>query len=181
MLSEKPMTRRMRLTMTPSTSGLPPKALRGWSSSRNASSSVLGAGKFQGFHWKILNAASQLAKSSTQMSRRLRLPVICSRFQGVDTIDLVLDFLAHQVHQLADLSRVDVPRVRQLDSDLAADASRVRVQHDDPVGQSDRLADRVRDEEYGLARLHPQFLELLVQQRAGLRIEGGERLVHEKH
>ena len=89
--------------------------------------------------------------------------MICSRFQGVDTIDLVLDFLAHQVDQLADLARVDVPRVGELDADLAADAPRVRVQHDDPVRQSDRFAHRVRDEEYGLARLHPQFLELLVQ------------------
>ena len=41
--------------------------------------------------------------------------MICSRFQGVDTIDLVLDFLAHQVNQLADLAHVHVARVRQVD------------------------------------------------------------------
>src|SRR4051812_47486520 len=96
-----------------------------------------------------LNAASQLAKSIAQMSRRFRLPMICSRFQGVDTIDLVLDFLAHQVNQFAYLPGVDVTRVRKRDLDLPPDPPRVRVQHDDAIGESHGFADRVSDEEYG--------------------------------
>ena len=67
--------------------------------------------------------------------------MICSRFQGVDTIDLVLNFPAHQVDQLADLARVHVTRMREIDLNFPADAARVRVQHDDPIGQPHRFAD----------------------------------------
>src|SRR5438067_11493027 len=120
---------------------------------------VLGAGKIHGRQWTSLNAASQLAKIAAQISRRLRLPMIRLRLLGVDTIDLVLDFAADQLHQLGDRRAVEIPRVRQIDGDFPPDPPGVGVQHDDPVRQSNRLAYRVRDEEYGLARLHPQLLE----------------------
>src|SRR4051812_13378386 len=111
MLKLKPAMSRIMLTSNPSTRGLPPNARRGRSSSSRGVTSVDGAGKTQSRHWKILNAASQLAKSMSQMSRRLRLPVICSRFHRVDTVDLFLDFPPHHLHQFADLPRIDLPGV----------------------------------------------------------------------
>ena len=124
-----------------------------------------------------------VARSSTQIASRLQASSDPRRFRGhlgVDTIDLVLDLLADQPNQLGDVGAVEVPRVRQVDVDLPADAAGVRVQHDDPIRQAHRLADRVRDEQDRLVRLEPQLLELLVQQRARLGVEGGERLVHQQ-
>ena len=88
--------------------------------------------------------------------------MIFLRLPGVDTIDLVFDFPPHQVHQLRDRLAVEVARVREPDSDLPADAPRMRVQHDDPVCQPNRFADAVRDEKVkvlkSIRRLNAQYI-----------------------
>ena len=58
--------------------------------------------------------------------------------------------------------------------------------HRDAVGQEHRLVDRVRDEDDGapLGRgtvLAPDAQELVLQDQARLRVERGERLVHQQH
>ena len=54
--------------------------------------------------------------------------------------------------------------------------------HDqDPVGEEDRLRDRVGDEEDGLLLLHPDALQLEVHVLAGHGVERPEGLVHQEH
>lgn len=85
------------------------------------------------------------------------------------------------MHQFGDIGAVNVARMRQRNINLAANASRVCVHDDDSIGQTHRFADGVRDEQNRLARLNPQFLKLLMQQRARLRIERRERFIHQQN
>ena len=54
--------------------------------------------------------------------------------------------------------------------------------HRDAVAEHDRLVDRMGDEHHGLALVGPlhELQELLLQDLAGLRVERGERLVHQQ-
>jgi len=63
---------------------------------------------------------------------------------------------------------------------LMVDA-RARGHGDDAVGQQDGFQDIVRDEHDGAAGRAPDTVELTLQHLARLRIEGGERLVHQNH
>lgn len=83
------------------------------------------------------------------------------------------------MHEFGDVGAVDIARMRQRNINLAANASRVRVHDNDPIGQTHRFADGVGDEQNRLARLNPQFLKLLMQQRARLRIQRGEGFIHQ--
>ena len=60
------------------------------------------------------------------------------------------------------------------------DAAGARRHHDDAVGEQHRLVDRVRDEQHGLAGLHPQLFEIDAHLLARERIERAERLVHQQ-
>ncbi len=53
-------------------------------------------------------------------------------------------------------------------------------ENEDVIGQEHRLVDLVGDEEHGLAPLLPDAQELGLHDLAALRIERGERLVHEQ-
>ena len=54
--------------------------------------------------------------------------------------------------------------------------------HDaDPGRQDDGLVDVVRDEEHGLARRPPDLDQLALHGGTGVRVECGERLVHQQH
>src|SRR3989441_9526030 len=50
---------------------------------------------------------------------------------------------------------LDRPRARERDRNDRGDASRPRRQHDNPIGEEDRLRDRVGDEDDGLPRPAP--------------------------
>ncbi len=51
---------------------------------------------------------------------------------------------------------------------------------DDPVAEPGRLADVVGDEQHGQAAVADEGVELLVEDVAGHRVEGPERLVHQQ-
>ena len=59
--------------------------------------------------------------------------------------------------------------------------ARAARQHDDLVGQVDRLLDRVRDEQEGLLLVLAQAQQVFLELAAGLLVDGRERLVHEQH
>src|SRR5207237_1103006 len=69
---------------------------------------------------------------------------------------------------------------RQTDRHLQLDAARSGGEDDDAIGEIHGLGDVVGDEERGLARFVPHAEELLLHRLAGLRVEGGERLVEQK-
>src|SRR5689334_13780042 len=117
-----------------------------FNSARPASMTWLGAGKIHEFHpLKMcnLNAVSQQARINTQISRRRRLPVRFGHL-GIDTIDLVFNFLANQPNELSNVGAVEIARMWQAHVQLATDAARMRVQDDNAVSQSHRLPYRVR-------------------------------------
>ena len=60
-------------------------------------------------------------------------------------------------------------------------APRARPHEDDAIGEAHGLADVVRDEDDRLARGAPDALDLALQDLARLRVERGERLVHQQH
>jgi hypothetical protein len=62
------------------------------------------------------------------------------------------------------------------------DAARARAHDRDAVAEQDRLVDRMGDEHHGLALVGPlhQREQLLLQDLARLRVERGERLVHQQ-
>ena len=64
---------------------------------------------------------------------------------------------------------------------MLGDAARPRSHHDDPVGQEDRFADVVRDEDDRLPRLLPESQEQQVHLVARERVERAEGLVHQEH
>src|SRR5215216_504145 len=86
-----------------------------------------------------------------------------------------------QARELRQLLRVHlVARVRQVDAQHLAPLGRRGRQHDDAVGQVDRLVDVVGDEQdrHAVLLAHPQHEVLEVAAR--LRVDRGERLVHQQ-
>src|SRR6266704_1362034 len=109
---------------------------------------------------------------------------------GVPFLGLGLDHLVAQ--QAPDL--VPVPgelRIRaqilsrdtgfQRDVDDLLDPARPGRQHRDPLAEVHRLLDAVGDEHDGLAGLLPDAQQLVLEAVAGLRVQRGERLVHQQH
>src|SRR5258707_1101227 len=121
----------------------------------------LGAGKIHDFHPIILYPASHIPGIISQMTRRFRLPEIVGlpafrgrgvRYDSVDTIDFFLDLGSDQMNQFGNLLAVKISRMRQRNVNLPAHPAGMRVQHDDPVGQTNRFANRMRDEQDRLMR-----------------------------
>ncbi len=75
--------------------------------------------------------------------------------------------------------RVAAARARQVDRDSLVDGARPALEHDDAVAHQHRLLDRVGDEHHGGRPLLPDAQQLELQDLAGLRVDGGERLVHQ--
>ena len=121
-----------------------------------------------------------IARSRATRNRtRRRLPRI---------VDLLTHHFLHLGPQLLhDASDVvgdialDHPRPRQRDGLVELHASRPRRHQHDAVAQADRLAHVVRHEDDGLSGRAPDLGQLDVQDVARLRVERGERLVHEQH
>ncbi len=75
--------------------------------------------------------------------------------------------------------RIDVARPAERQVEHFLDAAGARAHHGDAVAEQDRLVDRVGDEHHGLALVLHDAQQLLLQHLAGLRVERGERLVHQ--
>ena len=80
-----------------------------------------------------------------------------------------------------DAERDDIARVRERNVDDSLDAARLRGHQHAAVAEQQRLLDRVRDVDHGLAGLLPDAREFGLQDRAVLRVERRERLVHQQH
>jgi hypothetical protein len=93
----------------------------------------------------------------------------------------LFNFASDQGDQLGDLLAVEVPRMREGNENLPANPSRVRVQYDDSVRQAHGFADGVGDKQDRFAGSKPEFLNLLVEQGAGLGVERGKRFIHQQN
>src|SRR5690349_1601051 len=78
------------------------------------------------------------------------------------------------------LGRVDAPGALMSDLEVLDDPARAAAQQHHPVAEADGLAHVVGDEEHGQLLLAPDPLELVVQDVAGHRVQGAERLVHQQ-
>src|SRR5579871_1769371 len=76
---------------------------------------------------------------------------------------------------------VEGARARQIDGDALLQTARPAAEHQHAVGEKDRLVDLMGDEQHGLASLLPDAHQLGLHDLAGLRIERGERLVHQEN
>src|SRR5260370_11299786 len=96
----------------------------------------------------------------------------------------LVNFFAKVVENLArglSYSNVfELTRPRQVNGEFPLDPSRTERHENDPVSQADRLAYVVSDEDDGAAGLCPDALQFVVQQVAGLGIQGGERFIHQQ-
>src|SRR5262249_45304561 len=73
------------------------------------------------------------------------------------------------------------PRSRQVDFEFVLDLTGPGRHHQNAIGKEYRFAHRVRDEQNGLAALHPDTLQLHVHRFARHGVERPERLVHQQH
>src|SRR4051812_36219084 len=94
------------------------------------------------------------------------LPVLYERPQALDVPD--------------DLRRRRIARARRFDLDELAYATRARRHDDDAVGQHDGFLDVVGDENNRESLEAVDTQKLGVHERASLRVEPGEWLVHEQ-
>ena len=79
-------------------------------------------------------------------------------------------------------SRVSIERGRATSTgDVRHDPARSRRQHDDPVGDQDRLGDAVRDQDHRRAGEFAEAEQLEIEAFARQRIERAERLVEQEH
>ncbi len=107
---------------------------------------------------------------------RLRL----GRWARVVALDRAVDVRA-QVGELGHLLRLDlVARARQVDLEDLLDDGRARREDHDAVGHVDGLVDVVGDEQDGHAVLVADAQDEVLEVGARLRVDGGERLVHEQ-
>ena len=74
-----------------------------------------------------------------------------------------------------------VARMRERNVDDLLDPAGLRGHHHGAVAEQQRLLDRVGDVDHGLAGLLPDAHQFGLQDHAVLRIERGERLVHQQH
>src|SRR6476646_4644210 len=100
--------------------------------------------------------------------------------------------LSLRVQQVTDLARdalvlrmaddaIQAARARDRNSDVGNDATRTRRHDDDAIAEKDRLRDRVRDEDDGLAAGLPDALQFEVHSLARQGIQRTERLVHQEN
>src|SRR3981081_4784552 len=93
-------------------------------------------------------------------------------------IDLAVgsDQAAELASQSGEFRRLWRTRARQIHLDVSRDAARPGREHQDAVGQQQRLVDRMGDEQHGRALLFPDLQKLVLQLAAGLSVERTERL-----
>src|SRR6267142_4094922 len=75
----------------------------------------------------------------------------------------------------------DMTRPHQRDGKLRFDAARPVAQNENAIAEADRFAHIVSDKDDGLSGLAPDALELVVEQVAGLCIQGCEWFVHQEN
>ena len=149
---------------------------------RIASSAV---GKLSVF--RISAATCQIAEQAEAGEQRRRAREQRARrdhglqlvFAGV--VDHALDiddvFLVARIEQQLGAAA----RTRQVDIDDLLDAAGRARHHHDLVRQEHRLVDRMGDEQHRLAVAFPDVEQVVLQPRAGMRIQRAERLVHQQH
>src|SRR5262249_32167217 len=86
-----------------------------------------------------------------------------------------------QIHEAAVGLDLHVARPRQRHAEFFADRARTVAEDDDAVREQDRLGDHVRDENDGLFCLRPDAQQLELHKAPRLRVERGERLVHQEN
>ena len=123
------------------------------------------------------DAEHRVAPSQVALTPDQRLDHRSSMARSRLRAQQVPDLLA----QLAEARGGRRSRARQVDRELRLDPSRPVGHHDDAVAEQERLVDRVRDQQHGLAVRLPERDELLLQQRARLGVQRGQRLVHQQH
>src|SRR5687767_5466757 len=101
------------------------------------------------------------------------------------SLDVLLQTLPYGVDRIEvdgmPADRVGIALPRDVRLDYLGDATGAPGQQHDPVGDIDRLFDGMGDEDEGLALLRHELEEILLEFSAGLLVNGGERLVHQKH
>src|SRR6516165_1615703 len=98
--------------------------------------------------------------------------------------DIVLDEPPDMIdilHELAGALDRERARPRQRNFHILPHATGTARKYQDPVRQKDRLVDLMGDEQDGLAPLLPDAHQLRLHDLAGLRIERGERLIHQQN
>ena len=113
--------------------------------------------------------------------RRWRAPTSWLQLVFAGVVDHALDvddvFLVARIEQQLGAAA----RPRQVDIDDLPDAAGRARHHHDLVGEEHRLLDRMGDEQHRLAVALPDVEQVVLQPRAGMRIERAERLVHQQH
>ena len=82
--------------------------------------------------------------------------------------------------KLVRIDHLERARPRQVDRNHFLDAAGPRGHHHHLVAEQDRLLDRVGDEQHGLMCLVENLQQFLLHHDLGLRVERGERLVHQQ-
>src|SRR5437870_6034132 len=77
-----------------------------------------------------------------------------------------------------ELNAIQVTRSRQLDYEFLLYPTRMRRKKQNPITQTNRFANVVRDKDNGFASRFPNALEIAIKLLAGEGIEGGEGLIH---
>src|SRR6266496_5666505 len=75
---------------------------------------------------------------------------------------------------------IALPRIEWEAVQLRLHLTGMRRHEQDAAADLDRLGNRVRDEQYGEARVVPELKQLVLHPPARERVEGGERLVHQQ-
>src|ERR1700680_83056 len=138
---------------------------------------------------QIFSASRRLAVTWTRS--RLSSPAIaaagvsgtgvpCAEVSTAMTDHLFPQLALDPDRQLDGIRRVHAAGPVQIDLEIPDDPAGTAAEQHDPVPEADRLADLVGDEQHGQATPPPDSLQHLVQQVAGHRVEGAERLVHQQ-
>src|SRR5581483_5397341 len=99
---------------------------------------------------------------------------------GERTIDLFAKLAKDLARRGGNIEVFKVPRTRKVDLELAFHAARAEGEQDHAIAEADCFTHVVRDKDNGASGFSPKALEFIMQQVARLRVQGGERLVHQQ-
>src|SRR5215471_3308843 len=95
-------------------------------------------------------------------------------------VGFLAEFVEHSAGGERDLGIFETAGPRQLDRELALHSARTECKQNYAIAKADRFTNVVCNEDDGASGLAPDALEFVMQQVAGLGVESGERLVHQK-
>ena len=134
---------------------------------------------------KITTVRAGSARSPTRAASPLRImppqpPSACCAIDVITSSRMRWKARSNSAPNSVRIDHFERARPRQTDRNHLLDAARPRRHHDHFVAQQDRLLDRVGDEQHGLVRAVENAQQLLLHDDLGLRVERGERLVHQQ-